>query len=104
MLTLLPDGGAAMVFAATVFAALVFSGGTGGVARAGEAISTSTHPSGGEIITMLLHLGHSRICPMASFFRTEILARHVVQETENSAFSKMMRLLLAAAGRPTKIE
>ena len=49
--------------------------------------SGRTHPSGGEIKTMLPHLGHSRISPMASLFRTASRARHVVQETENSAFS-----------------
>ena len=49
--------------------------------------SVKTQPSGGAIKTMLPHLGHSRISPIASLFRTASRARHVVQDTENSAFS-----------------
>ena len=57
------------------------------LAGAGGGSSVNTHPSGGAIRTILPHLGHSRISPMASLFRTASRARHVVQETENSGFS-----------------
>jgi len=78
--------------------AVVFCPGRGGVADGvGDAL-TSTHPSGGEIITMLPHLGHSWICPMALLLRTASRARHVVQDTENSDFSTLMRLNPLPAG------
>ena len=47
----------------------------------GDGSSCGSHPSGGEIMTMLPHLGHSRISPMTSLFRTASRALQVVQKT-----------------------
>jgi hypothetical protein len=43
-------------------------------------------PGGGWIWTILSHLGHARICPMAATSRTWSRAWHVVQVTENRDF------------------
>src|SRR5271166_1625539 len=71
---------------------------TGGMSAGCGEVSSSTHPSGGEIITMLPHLGHSWICPKATRFRTAMRARQVVQDTENSGFSTIDAPLPAARG------
>jgi hypothetical protein len=73
-------------------ATTVFLDAAGGVSDGFGDASPSTHPSGGEIITMLPHLGHSWICPMAMRFRTAMRARQVVQDVENSGFSTLVRL------------
>ena len=76
--------------------------GTGGVAEAAALAPPSTHPSGGTIITILLHFGHSRICPMALRLRTAMRARQVVQETEKSDLSTLLRLCPSATTVPAR--
>ena len=58
------------------------AGGTGSATCAG-----GFHPCGGVTWTMLSHLGHSRMAPIASALRTASRARQVVQVMKNSAFS-----------------
>jgi len=60
-------------------------------------------PTGGTTWTMLVHLGHSRIAPIADSLRTASRARHVVQVMENKAFSTVPRVVVERVAQLTGI-
>jgi hypothetical protein len=58
---------------------------------AAELVVVTVSSPGGCIMTILPHLGHARICPIAELSRTRSRDWHVVQEIENGSTKRLPR-------------